>query len=198
MSRLYGQSRAGRCLLGSLLLLLLLVAPVLLRGSCPTSTQLDLPMSLRFGSGQVDELLRVLLEGRRLCTSALVNSIPKASERVLQRYAWATGAKPLSQLDALLSAHAKLPKQVVKDPGDGSLQYVKDWSGLDHDHVRFNFMGPVTMPCPTLTSYGNRDEEKRICVTDELKRPGCSVFSVGSNNLWCACVRAGRGCLPDH
>jgi hypothetical protein len=72
-------------------------------------------------------------------------------------------------------------------------QWAKEWSGLDYNHERFDLMGPVVFPCK-LASYGARvsqtthrtreDQMKRLCHTLEFERPGCSVFSIGSDNQW--------------
>ena len=63
------------------------------------------------------------------------------------------------------------------------------------DHTRFDALGPV-LPCPPalFASFGEGDEEKRICglprdaaLQAAIGAPGappCVVISVGSNNQW--------------
>jgi len=55
------------------------------------------------------------------------------------------------------------------------------------NHEFFNLLGPIGPSCAnTLTSFGRRDEEKRVCGGLQLKSDTskCVVFSVGSNNQY--------------
>jgi hypothetical protein len=121
-----------------------------------------------------------LFKSRYICDSPLIKQVPNVRQEVLKRYEWASGLASLSLLDEKLNYHMTRPKPAPPP----FIKYATGWSGLNDTWERFDFMGPVSFPCPTLTHFGSGDGEKRVCMTNELLRPGCSVFSVGSSNQW--------------
>jgi hypothetical protein len=50
-----------------------------------------------------------------------------------------------------------------------------------NSYAKFEALGPIGPRCRNLESYGEDDDEKKICGLSKLDRPGCVVISLGSN-----------------
>ena len=105
---------------------------------------------------------------------------------VNERADYAAGSiAPLRMLESVLDTEMASQRNSSKCTAKGvcSRAHELHWSGLNHSHTRFAFLGPVLPQiCREIRSVGEGDEEKRMCWSDALLRPGCAVFSVGSNN----------------
>jgi hypothetical protein len=53
------------------------------------------------------------------------------------------------------------------------------------NYERFDMIGPVAFACNDLRAFGSPgDEERYMCWRSAFNQPGCTVFSVGSNNQY--------------
>jgi hypothetical protein len=102
---------------------------------------------------------------------------------VTKRYIWGISSLPFAIMNEKINANMALTTsdKCFNIPNC----YVSErwhWSGYRHSHERFEMMGPIVEGCKDMRKFGTGDEEKRICWSSELNKPGCVVYSIGSKN----------------
>lgn len=120
-----------------------------------------------------------MIYSRRLCRNAVLNTIEDKEElRKALRKRFQFSLQVFHDIGELLQTNGRVDSSKwdeCKYP-ECSMAKIRGWSGLNHDHSRWNILGKPIISCK-IESFGKGDEEKRFCWREEKD---CVVFSVGS------------------
>jgi hypothetical protein len=112
-----------------------------------------------------------------------VFNITQLHTSTVNRYRWGISTLPVVALNSKKNTNMALTaSEECKSPNDCTVSQRWFWSGFGHSHERFDMMGPVVNGCKKIHKFGTGDEEKRVCWSSELSKPGCVVYSIGSND----------------
>jgi hypothetical protein len=133
----------------------------------------------------------------KTCSNHLLRDFDhkKLQSAIIDRLQWIGSEHPYNILQSNIDKNMRDGPKVAPDDqfADKSItpwrKYAVggSWSFFANTHARFDLMGPVyDNLCPRVEIFGKDDEEKRFCVDTQrtMFQPGCTVFSIGSNNIW--------------